>query len=565
MTATSAVLNAVLYASESAFSVWAYWGKVDGGTNAAAWSGSAYVGSFTNIAATNLGCLATGLDADAAYFFAFRGVNAAGETWATNVLSFLTVGVTIQATDPAAVELGADPGEFTVFRPPSLTNSDLRVYYSLGGTASHGSDYLSQTGSVVIPAGASSVAFAITAIDDDEIEGDETIVVTLLPGGYMVGSPGNATVTITDDDEVYHWHYKTKISFANDSQIGTLTNFPLLVKLGPSLSPGFNYRDFALADGADLRFADGTERTHLHYEVEKWDTNGVSYVWVLVPVFVPGGNIWAYWDNPATRRAICTTNWAAWSSDYRGVWHLGTNLLDSTANRNNGVNLGSLDTTGLISSARSFDGEGGHRVDCGAGASLYASTGLTVSCWIAPAMNRATTNAIISLARWFNGNPLNGDFRDYGYNVRQVNDRIDFVYGAYFQGFHVDSVQCPGFITDADVGKWIHVSATFDSGAMRVYKNGVQVGEKAITWYKYPMYGDNGYFRIGYCRSGNPYAGWDNDGAPNAFVGIIDEVEVQGMTRSSNWIWACWLTQQKNSPFVLYSSAISKGMVLMVR
>jgi hypothetical protein len=61
----------------------------------------------------------------------------------------------------------------------------------------------------------------------------------------------------------------------------TLTNFPVLIKLSTNL-PGFRYTQIRSAQAADLRFVDaGTNE--LNSEVELWNTNGASFVWVQVP------------------------------------------------------------------------------------------------------------------------------------------------------------------------------------------------------------------------------------------------------------------------------------------
>ena len=108
--------------------------------------------------------------------------------------------VTVIATDASASETGPDPGTFTVSRSGS-TASALTVYYALGGTAQNGADYQTLPGLITIPAGASAATVTVTPIDDSQIEGDETVVLTLSPGaGYTAGSPGSATVIIHDND-----------------------------------------------------------------------------------------------------------------------------------------------------------------------------------------------------------------------------------------------------------------------------------------------------------------------------------------------------------------------------
>jgi hypothetical protein len=60
--------------------------------------------------------------------------------------------------------------------------------------------------------------------------------------------------------------------------------------------PQFAYSQFASTHGYDLRFTDGAQTRPLSYEVDTWDTNGTSHVWVRVPELSgTDTHIWAYW------------------------------------------------------------------------------------------------------------------------------------------------------------------------------------------------------------------------------------------------------------------------------
>ena len=108
--------------------------------------------------------------------------------------------VTVSASDPTATEAGPTTGSFTVSRSGS-TALPLTVGYTIGGTATNGSDYQSLPVSVTIPPGSSTVTIVVTPIDDSLGEGNETVVATLAAGAaYMIGAPGSATVTISDND-----------------------------------------------------------------------------------------------------------------------------------------------------------------------------------------------------------------------------------------------------------------------------------------------------------------------------------------------------------------------------
>lgn len=107
--------------------------------------------------------------------------------------------VTIAAVNATATEAGAVPASFRIGRDGD-TSEDLTVTISVSGTASP-ADYLPLPPSVTIPAGAPDATLLVTPVDDTVFEGNENVTVSLQPaGGYIVGTPSNATVTIVSDD-----------------------------------------------------------------------------------------------------------------------------------------------------------------------------------------------------------------------------------------------------------------------------------------------------------------------------------------------------------------------------
>ncbi len=108
--------------------------------------------------------------------------------------------VSVAATDASASEPGTDKGTFTVTRTGS-TAASLTVTFSVGGTATPGTDYAALGSSVTIPAGAASATLTVTAIDNAIAESNETVVLTISSNAaYTVGTPAGATVTIGDND-----------------------------------------------------------------------------------------------------------------------------------------------------------------------------------------------------------------------------------------------------------------------------------------------------------------------------------------------------------------------------
>jgi len=110
--------------------------------------------------------------------------------------------VSVTASDPLASESGADYGAFTLSRPATNTAQALTVYFTLGGTARMGVNYLAIPTSIVIPAGAASVNGIIQPVHDGVFTGPLSIVLSLSANGaYQVAAAGaSATLTLTDLD-----------------------------------------------------------------------------------------------------------------------------------------------------------------------------------------------------------------------------------------------------------------------------------------------------------------------------------------------------------------------------
>jgi uncharacterized protein (DUF1800 family) len=122
-----------------------------------------------------------------------RGARAAGPDWTP---------VTVTASDPQALEQGLDAAVFTVSRGAASAGAQT-VAYTVNGTATPGVDYRALTGTVTIPAGATSATVVLMPVDDTLAEPTETVTISLVPGnGTSVGAPASATVSLQDNDTV---------------------------------------------------------------------------------------------------------------------------------------------------------------------------------------------------------------------------------------------------------------------------------------------------------------------------------------------------------------------------
>ena len=109
--------------------------------------------------------------------------------------------VVVELNDADCAEgAAANPGSFYL-RRLGLRTAAITVAYTLGGTATSGSDYTPLSGTASIAANGVTATVIVTPVNDALVEGTETVILTVAPGaGYSVGSPSNATLNIRDDE-----------------------------------------------------------------------------------------------------------------------------------------------------------------------------------------------------------------------------------------------------------------------------------------------------------------------------------------------------------------------------
>jgi hypothetical protein len=336
-----------------------------------------------------------------------------------------------------------------------------------------------------------------------------------------------ATVA-TAQENLTTWNKRMSITLSGytpPAVAETLTNFPVLVVLSNTpAGSGFSYADFLTPPYGDLRFSTTTNGTPLNYEVETWNTNGNSFVWVQVPAVTDATTtIWAFWGKGATL-PVSATNGATWSNAYLGVWHMATNtsaMIDSSTNRRGSAVSGTIATV---------PGMGGNACDFTPTAYFSASnnfpalaTSYTVSAWINMDANASNYMGIVGA---YNNNNF----------ILALTGTVRYL--SFFDtAWRTSSNTIPS-------GAWKHVGYTRSSTTGVFYVNGTRVF--AITNAVASALG-------GLLQIGNAGSAWINP-----FDGRIDEVQISAVDRSSNWMSAAY-QNLANTAFLTYGNPDNGG------
>lgn len=152
----------------------------------------------------------------------------------------------ISVAPASVVEDGATNLVYTVTldQAPLVATS---VNFTVGGTATSGTDYAAVTSPVNFAVGVTTGTVTVNPTVDATVEADETAILTLATGtGYTVGVPASATGTIQNDDLP---DLTINDVTANEGNSG-VTNFTFTVSLSAPAGPGGVTFDIATANGS---------------------------------------------------------------------------------------------------------------------------------------------------------------------------------------------------------------------------------------------------------------------------------------------------------------------------
>ena len=216
---------------------------------------------------------------------------------------------------------------------------------------------------------------------------------------YAGQAPGGLSYAVADNTAAVYAavapaNFRKQFTITDTTYAGgAIADFPMLVRLSATAINGFSYGDFIQTDYADLAFFDAGGNP-LPFDVDTWNPEGESLVWVKVPSFGSATAITCAYGGLARSD---THNPAVWSA-YRGVWHLNepadgaTAIADATANAMNGTSHSATRyaATGQLGGSRTMatnrgasDANGGVRIPFNPALNLSGNSyTLVASSWV---------------------------------------------------------------------------------------------------------------------------------------------------------------------------------------
>ena len=291
----------------------------------------------------------------------------------------------------------------------------------------------------------------------------------------------------------------------------TLADFPLLVRLSESAISGFSYQDFQGTGGSDLRFetADGTG---LAYEVDTWNENGESLVWVKVPQLSQGDVITMRFGSASPDANDPTAVWA----NYVAVYH-GNDLTCATGGD---YPASPVPATGgyTLSSARAD-----HLGSAFYNADTTSRTRMKLGTSSANPLSNLSAVSKFALSVWVKSASASPNVRLFSNKQTYGNDGFELLaYSGNNQGLVLrgkGSSPQVGWWADGMTAvksqNWTYVAAKIDGSSGKIFSNGDSYGSGSLE-----TPGAAGSWGVAF----GGYA--DSQESADAFTGYADEIRI---------------------------------------
>lgn len=307
--------------------------------------------------------------------------------------------------------------------------------------------------------------------------------------------------------------FKMKLPIAvNAEAVGekSATDLPVLVRLSESIE-GFKYSDLA-SDGSDLAFGVnvGGVLTVYPHEIDTWDPEGESLVWVKVPTVDKDTAFAMYYGYGTTAPESKTAVW----SGYQAVWHM--NEADGVALDATGSGLDAVPTK-----HKEFSGDVG-AINVGAsgkigGARQNGSKNGSKGAWYAVPEYHLTAASKFSISGWVKMTAVDADCYPRIFSSKRKYDdkygfEIELAKGSTTSLSARGASKNAASATVPSLLDWVHLCFVYDDTTVDVYANGALVKENGA------VAAPNETYTLS--------IGANNDGSEFSFYGLFDEVRL---------------------------------------
>ena len=280
----------------------------------------------------------------------------------------------------------------------------------------------------------------------------------IIGAAAVVFTAVSATAVYADSTATYSFSW-----YVSDA----VADFPTPMTLREGLN-GFTYTGFA-SDGSDLRVKD-EEGNLLPHEIEKWDPNGYSIVWVKLPLLTQSATVTLSWGDAEAE----TASGSLWG-DALHVLHFG----DSIAKDSSKWGFSSSKTpdaaAGIVGSGMTSASTSGKRIYIDnitpSSLGVGSKTPYTISFWL-KGKSDSYDNYLCEIRKLGGGNP--DTIVTYNYN----NSSVKYLRTVELIG--AGPARTNTQIVAPDYG-WHHFAYTYDGTTIRMYLDGKQTGTVASS------------------------------------------------------------------------------------
>ncbi len=329
------------------------------------------------------------------------------------------------------------------------------------------------------------------------------------------------------------WSYRLPVSVDTSATSGagiadTHGEATVLVKLHSG-----NFNDFFLVNEnlSDIRFIGGDDKTPLKHHVEYFDLiNQLAYIWVKVPEVTGGistGKLWMYYGN-ATATGTADTG-ASYDKNTAAVFHFNDATgvpQDSSAYQGHaGSFTGVAESTGVIAGDIRLANGTNMIVNDSPALAVTAESGMTFSFWMKSDQSQNDGWLL---------------HRSDGANELVLGVKEHSLYARLRMGGQEFETPAVAAITP---NNWQHIALIISADRMVLMVDGNEVSNVAIALQPFA-----GTLAVGSSLEGG-----------NGFSGFLDELRIDNVARSSDWLKLALSSQGLNNRLLAYQPAEQLG------